>query len=269
MGSGIQWAGRQQEVRPDCGRADDHAHSACSQLVTPCGRSVHGPAVVPSGPSHCCRQPARCGVRARLARLSQLAVAFLQIGLFCARKCLILIGSTRANACSEDFARCGQRARFVQWPACSCAANVAKRTARSTNTGASWSRAAWVTAAWRGRVLARGVSPQPRRAEMRATQRATADSRVGTVSLRCRRQGHADLEPAGGEGLARLAGKRAGAHRHPALCRLQGASQRPVGTATRCGRFSSDACAPCPDPPAPAPRAPASPARAPSRRCPA
>jgi quinol monooxygenase YgiN len=38
-----------------------------------------------------------------------------------------------------------------------------------------------------GRVPARGVSPQPRRAEVRATQRATADSRVGTVSLRdCR-----------------------------------------------------------------------------------
>jgi uncharacterized protein involved in type VI secretion and phage assembly len=34
-----------------------------------------------------------------------------------------------------------------------------------------------------GRVPARGVSPQPRRAEVRATQRATAGSRVGTVSL--------------------------------------------------------------------------------------
>ena len=35
-----------------------------------------------------------------------------------------------------------------------------------------------------GRVPARGVNPQPIRAEVRATQRATADSRVGTVSLR-------------------------------------------------------------------------------------
>ena len=34
-----------------------------------------------------------------------------------------------------------------------------------------------------GRVPAHGVSPQPGRAEMRGTQRATADSRVGTVSL--------------------------------------------------------------------------------------
>ena len=33
-----------------------------------------------------------------------------------------------------------------------------------------------------GRVPAHGVSPQPGRAEMRGTQRATADSRVGTVS---------------------------------------------------------------------------------------
>jgi dienelactone hydrolase len=35
-----------------------------------------------------------------------------------------------------------------------------------------------------GRVPACGVNPQPGRAEMRAAQRATADSRVGTVSLR-------------------------------------------------------------------------------------
>ena len=34
-----------------------------------------------------------------------------------------------------------------------------------------------------GRVPRDGVSPQPGRAEMRGTQRATADSRVGTVSL--------------------------------------------------------------------------------------
>jgi len=45
-----------------------------------------------------------------LARLSQLAVAFLQIGLFCACKCLIRKGAARANACSEDFGRCGQAA---------------------------------------------------------------------------------------------------------------------------------------------------------------
>ena len=49
-----------------------------------------------------------------LARLSQLAVAFLQIGLFCARKCLIRIEQVGANACSEDFSRCGQAARFLQ-----------------------------------------------------------------------------------------------------------------------------------------------------------
>ncbi|MBC7601642.1 MAG: hypothetical protein H7255_03155 [Ramlibacter sp.] len=37
---------------------------------------------------------------------------------------------------------------------------------------------------WAGDVPARGVSPQPGEAEMRGvTQRATADSRVGTVSL--------------------------------------------------------------------------------------
>src|SRR5258705_741666 len=34
-----------------------------------------------------------------------------------------------------------------------------------------------------GRVPRDGVSPQPGQAEMRGTQRATADSRVGTVSL--------------------------------------------------------------------------------------
>ena len=37
--------------------------------------------------------------------------------------------------------------------------------------------------AWWGRVPAHGVSPQPGQAEMRGTQRATAESRVGTVSL--------------------------------------------------------------------------------------
>jgi hypothetical protein len=54
------------------------------------------------------------GIGRALARLSQLAVAFLQIGLFGARKCLIRKEAARANACSEDFGRCGSRVCFVQ-----------------------------------------------------------------------------------------------------------------------------------------------------------
>ncbi len=80
---------------------------------------------------------------ARLARLSQLTVALTQNGPFCARKSLIRIAASRQNACSEDFGRCRPERRFVQCRACSCAANAARKTARSTNTGA-WSR----TAAW-------------------------------------------------------------------------------------------------------------------------
>ena len=37
---------------------------------------------------------------------------------------------------------------------------------------------------WRGRVPGDGVSPQPGQAEIHGTQRATAGSRVGTVSQR-------------------------------------------------------------------------------------
>jgi len=52
--------------------------------------------------------------------------------------------------------------------------------------GRDWSRTGAggrPTTGLAGRVPAHGVSPQPGRAEMRGTQRATADSRVGTVSL--------------------------------------------------------------------------------------
>jgi hypothetical protein len=103
---------------------------------------------------------------AALARLSQLAVASLQIGPFYARKCLVGIGRKRQSACSEDFGRCGGWWHFVECGACSCAANAARRTARSTSTGAWWRTAAWPTAAWpsvRCSTLARSTPASARR----------------------------------------------------------------------------------------------------------
>jgi len=49
---------------------------------------------------------AHAALKASLARLSQLAVAFLRIDPFHGRKCLIHNGRVSRNACSEDFGRC-------------------------------------------------------------------------------------------------------------------------------------------------------------------
>lgn len=59
------------------------------------------------------------------------------------------------------------------------------------DAGINWTKRArgpnWKALADMGRVPGRGVSPQPGQAEMHVTQRATAGSRVGTVSQRvCR-----------------------------------------------------------------------------------
>jgi hypothetical protein len=104
-----------------------------------------------------------------LAPLSQLAVASLQIGLFCARKCLIRIAPARQNACSEDFGRCRCAGCFVQCCAYSCAANAARRTARPTSTGAWWRTAAWPMAAWRSAKCSISARSTPASASRGAT----------------------------------------------------------------------------------------------------